>query len=79
MRVDLTINKKSHSLELQDNETLLEVLRDRLTMTGTKTACQESECGTCTVMIESGPIRRKSRCRGLSVTGSTCTSRGRTS
>ena len=35
--------------------------------------------GTCTVMIESGPMRRKSRCRALSVTGSTCTSRGRTS
>lgn len=51
MEVNLTINKKQHTLILKGNETLLEVLRDQLSMTGTKTACQETECGTCTVMI----------------------------
>ena len=51
MRINLTINNKPEFVELQGNETLLEVLRDKLSMTGTKTACQESECGTCTVMI----------------------------
>jgi len=51
MDITLNINKKDHQLNLKGNETLLEVLRDRLSMTGTKTACQESECGTCTVMI----------------------------
>ena len=48
----LTINERQYQLELNGNETLLEVLRDRLSMTGTKTACQESECGTCTVIID---------------------------
>ncbi len=51
MQVQLTINEKPHTLELAGYETLLEVLRDKLSMTGTKTACQESECGTCTVII----------------------------
>jgi len=47
----LTINKKKYELELTGNETLLEVLRDHLSLTGTKTACEESECGTCAVLI----------------------------
>jgi aerobic-type carbon monoxide dehydrogenase small subunit (CoxS/CutS family) len=51
MEAKFKINKKPVVLDLKGNETLLEVLRDRLSMTGTKTACQESECGTCTVMI----------------------------
>jgi aerobic-type carbon monoxide dehydrogenase small subunit (CoxS/CutS family) len=51
MQIQLTINDKPHTLELKGNETLLEVLRDKLSLTGTKTACQESECGTCTVIV----------------------------
>lgn len=51
MQVQLTINEKPCTLELAGHETLLEVLRDKLSMTGTKTACQESECGTCTVIV----------------------------
>lgn len=52
----LTINKKMHDIELKGNETLLEVLRDKLGLTGTKTACEESECGTCTVMVDNRAI-----------------------
>jgi len=52
MNATLMINKKQISLDLKGHETLMEVLRDRLSMTGTKTACQETECGTCTVMID---------------------------
>ena len=51
MQTILTINNKEYSLELTGHETLLEVLRDRIGLTGTKTACEESECGTCTVQI----------------------------
>jgi aerobic carbon-monoxide dehydrogenase small subunit len=47
----LKINNKEYRLELKGHETLLEVLRDRLSLTGTKTACEESECGTCCVNI----------------------------
>ena len=48
--VTLKINTKNYALDLKGHETLLEVLRDKLQLTGTKTACQESECGTCMVM-----------------------------
>ncbi|MDZ4242825.1 MAG: (2Fe-2S)-binding protein [Candidatus Omnitrophota bacterium] len=47
----LTINKRKFDLDLKGHETLLEVLRDTIGLTGTKTACEESECGTCTVQV----------------------------
>ncbi len=47
----LKINKKLVEVDLKGHETLLEVLRDQLGMTGTKTSCTESECGACTVII----------------------------
>ncbi|MCA9407492.1 MAG: (2Fe-2S)-binding protein [Candidatus Omnitrophica bacterium] len=47
----LKINNKEYEVNLKGHETLLEVLRDHLGLTGTKTACEESECGTCTVHI----------------------------
>lgn len=56
MDIQCTINGKQHHFSIQGNETLLEVLRDRLSLTGTKTACQESECGTCTVMVDGKAI-----------------------
>ena len=52
----LTINKKKYELDLQGHETLLEVLRNHLSLTGTKTACEESECGTCTVQVNGKAI-----------------------
>jgi len=52
----LTINNKQYELDLRGHETLLEVLRDRLSLTGTKTACEESECGTCTVQVNGKAI-----------------------
>ena len=56
MKTTLRINKQNFELELKGNETLLEVLRDHLGLTGTKTACEESECGTCTVIIDGKAI-----------------------
>jgi carbon-monoxide dehydrogenase small subunit len=47
----LTINNQTYDLPLQGHETLLEVLRDQLGLTGTKSACQEAECCACTVHV----------------------------
>lgn len=56
MKKILNINNKDYHLDLNGNETLLEVLRDKLGLTGTKTACEESECGTCMVNINGQAI-----------------------
>ncbi len=50
------INKKRYEVDLEGHETLLEVLRDKLGLTGTKTSCQEAECGACTVNIRNKAI-----------------------
>ena len=52
----LIINKKHYDVPLEGHETLLEVLRDRIGLTGTKTSCNESECGACTVNINKKAI-----------------------
>lgn len=52
----LIINQKKYTVDLAGHETLLEVLRDKLGLTGTKTSCNESECGACTVNINKKAI-----------------------
>lgn len=50
--VQFRINSKAHELQVNDNELLIETLRERLGFLGTKESCQEGECGTCTVLID---------------------------
>jgi isoquinoline 1-oxidoreductase subunit alpha len=48
----LTINKKKHTVEVEEGTPLLWVLRDNLGLTGTKYGCGEAICGCCTVHID---------------------------
>jgi aerobic carbon-monoxide dehydrogenase small subunit len=53
MPLHLAVNGKTHSLDqVCAHHTLLEVLRDRLDLTGTKECCAEGECGACTVLMD---------------------------
>jgi xanthine dehydrogenase YagT iron-sulfur-binding subunit len=49
----LTVNGRVHDLDPAPAITLLELLRDRLSLTGTKLVCDRGECGACTVQLDS--------------------------
>lgn len=50
--VSLTVNGSSHSLQLDPRVTLLDALRERLNLTGTKKGCDRGQCGACTVHVD---------------------------
>jgi xanthine dehydrogenase YagT iron-sulfur-binding subunit len=50
--VELQINGRSHSLTLDPRTTLLDALREHLSLTGSKKGCDHGQCGACTVLIE---------------------------
>jgi xanthine dehydrogenase YagT iron-sulfur-binding subunit len=54
--ISFTLNGRSVSIEVEPRETLLEVLRQRLKMTGTKKICDRGECGGCTVLLDGQPV-----------------------
>ena len=55
-RIVLTVNGARHELDVYPNELLLNVLRERLELTGTKYGCGIGECGACTVWLNGVPV-----------------------
>jgi aerobic carbon-monoxide dehydrogenase small subunit len=51
-----TLNGDFTETGVRDGETLLEVLRNRLGLTGTKQGCDQGECGSCTVLLDGRPV-----------------------
>ena len=52
MRLTLTVNGSRRSAEARDGESLLTFLREELTLPGSKNACEQGECGSCSVLLD---------------------------
>ena len=51
-RIELSVNGKPHRLTVQTHMTLLQMLKEKLFLTGAKEGCGVGECGSCTVMLD---------------------------
>src|SRR5215468_10030511 len=54
--VQLTINGKPYSAEVEPRVTLLEALRNQLDLTGAKRVCDRATCGACTMILDGKPV-----------------------
>jgi aerobic carbon-monoxide dehydrogenase small subunit len=70
-RLSLTVNGEKHELEVPANRTLFQLIREDLDLKGTKDACRQGVCGSCTVLVDGAPIRSclalAVRCQGKHV------------
>ena len=56
MRLELVVNGRSVVSEIDPQELLLDVLRERLGLTGAKRSCDVQACGACTVLVDERPV-----------------------
>jgi len=54
--VSLTVNGSKYKLKVSATDTLADVIRERLGLTGTKIMCDNGECGACTVLVDNTPM-----------------------
>ncbi|MDP2659931.1 MAG: (2Fe-2S)-binding protein [Dehalococcoidia bacterium] len=70
--LSLTVNGEEHHLEVEPRRTLLEVLREYLSLTGARRGCEENFCGACTVLLDGQAVHSCSvlaiQARGREVT-----------
>ena len=52
MRIQLTVNGERKEAEVWEGESLLFALRERLGLPGSKNACEQGECGSCSVLLD---------------------------
>jgi aerobic carbon-monoxide dehydrogenase small subunit len=56
-KITVTVNRTEHELEIEPSLLLVEVLREKLRLTGTHVGCDTSQCGACTVLIDGSAVK----------------------
>lgn len=56
MRLNFVVNGENFSFDIEPWETLVEVLRERMHLIGTKEGCGEGDCGVCVVLVDGKPV-----------------------
>jgi carbon-monoxide dehydrogenase small subunit len=57
VNLTLTVNGKSHEVEIEDRALLVHVLRDQLDLTATNIGCDTTSCGACTVLLDGESVK----------------------
>jgi carbon-monoxide dehydrogenase small subunit len=55
--ISLKVNEKSHDVDVEPRTLLVELLRERLLLTGTHVGCDTSQCGACTVWVDGKSVK----------------------
>jgi carbon-monoxide dehydrogenase small subunit len=55
-KIAVTVNGSTDMIKVPSNMTLLQMLREKLVLTGTKNGCAAGECGACTVILNGEPV-----------------------
>jgi len=57
MKVELDINRQTHTVDVEPRTSLLDCLRDKLLLNGAHAGCEHGVCGACTVLIDGTAVR----------------------
>ncbi len=57
MEISLTVNGTEHTADVPENSLLVEIIRERLNLTGTHVGCDTSQCGACTIHMNGRSVK----------------------